>query len=60
MRWFLLGTAEEPAGSAGYWADFFFLKLLQKVSSSTAVFSTPVVLLLQRQLAASLTGSKPR
>lgn len=39
---------------------FFFLKLLEVVSSSNAVWSPPLVLLLQRQLAASLTGSKPR
>lgn len=39
---------------------FFFLKLLEVVSNSNAVWSSPLVLLLQRQLAASLTGSKPR
>lgn len=39
---------------------FFFWRLLEKVSSSSnAVLSLPLVLLLQRQLAASLTGSEP-
>lgn len=37
---------------------FCFIKLLEKISSN-AVLNLPVVLLLQRQLAASLTGSKP-
>lgn len=39
---------------------FFFLKLLEEVSSSNAVLSPPLVLVLQRQLAPSLTGSETR
>lgn len=55
----LFCAAEWPAGSAGDWADFFFFKLLGKVSNSNAVLSLSLALLLQRQLEASFQVQSP-
>ena len=55
----MLQKSQQGLQGIGLIFFFFFFKLLEKVSSGNAVLTRPLMLLLQRQLAASFQVQSP-